>query len=377
LIRFMKAVAVRPAARTVELVDHPAPVIETPTQVALRVLEVGICGTDREIAAFEFGTPPAGADHLVIGHEALAEVLEVGTRVTALRAGDLVVPMVRRPCPHPECSPCRAARPDFCRTGAFRERGIRGAHGFMTERLVEEERSLTVVPSALREVAVLVEPLTIAEKGLLQLFAIQSRLPWTCRHAAAEGPGHCQRALVLGAGPVGLLGAMALRVRGFETSVFSLEPDDHPKAQLVRAIGARFVSAATHRPATLARDLRPVDVLYEAAGASRLALEGVDLLAPNGVAILTGVPGHRAPSDFDTDALVRRLVLGNQVLLGTVNAGPDGFTAAIADLETFDRRWPGPLRGLVTGRFPIEAYRELLLGPAAGIKSLVSFGRPV
>jgi glucose 1-dehydrogenase len=372
----MKAVAVRPAARTVELVDHPAPAIQTPTEVLLRVLEVGVCGTDREIAAFEFGTPPAGAGHLVIGHEALAEVLEVGPRVRALRAGDLVVPMVRRPCPDPSCGPCRASRPDFCRTGAFVEHGIRGAHGFMTERLVEEERFLTVVPRALRESAALVEPLTIAEKALLQLFAVQSRLPWTCPHAVAEGPGHCHRALVLGAGPVGLLGAMALRVRGFETSVFSLESEDHPKAALVRAVGARFVSAATHPPRTLARALGPVDVLYEAAGASRLALEILELLAPNGVAILTGVPGRHAPSEFDTDGLVRRLVLGNQVVLGTVNAGGDGFAAAIADLETFDRRWPEPLRRLVTGRFPIESYRELLLGAPAGIKSLVSFERP-
>ncbi|MET0551888.1 MAG: glucose 1-dehydrogenase [Vicinamibacteria bacterium] len=372
----MKAVAVRPHARTIELVDHPAPAIESPTQVSLRVLEVGICGTDREIAAFEFGTPPAGAGHLVIGHESLAEVTEVGPRVTALRPGDLVVPTVRRPCPDAACGPCRASRADFCRTGAFIEHGIRGAHGFMTERLVEEERYLTAVPRALREVAALVEPLTIAEKGLLQLFAVQSRLPWTCPHAAVEGPGHCHHALVLGAGPVGLLGAMALRVRGFDTSVYSLEPEDHPKAALVSAIGARFVSAAAHPPADLVRVLGPVDVLYEAAGASRLALGILDLLAPNGVAILTGVPGRHAPSDFDTDGLVRRLVLGNQVLLGTVNAGSDGFTAAIDDLERFDRRWPGPLRGLVTGRFPIEAFRELLLGPPTGIKNLVSFEVP-
>jgi threonine dehydrogenase-like Zn-dependent dehydrogenase len=369
----MKAVAVRPDARTVELVDHPAPAIRTETQVLLRVLEVGICGTDREIAAFEFGTPPAGARHLVIGHESLAEVIEVGARVAALSPGDLVVPMVRRPCPEPGCGPCRTSRADFCRTGAFIEHGIRGAHGFMTERLVEDERYLAAVPRALREVAALVEPLTIAEKGVLQLFAVQSRLPWTCPHAALEGPGHCHRALVLGAGPVGLLGAMALRVRGFETSVYSLEAEDHPKAALVRAIGARFVSAAAHPAATLSRALDPVDVLYEAAGASRLALGILDLLAPNGVAILTGVPGRHAPADFDTDGLVRRLVLGNQVLVGTVNAGSDGFAAAIGDLATFDRLWPGPLRSLITGRFPIEAYRELLLDPPTGIKNLVSF----
>lgn len=372
----MKAVAVRPADRTLELVDHPAPAIAAPTQVLLRVRDVGICGTDREIAAFQFGTPPRGARHLVIGHESAAEVVEVGSGVTRLRPGDVVVPMVRRPCPDDACRPCREYRPDFCRTGTFTEHGIRGAHGFLTERLVEDERYLVAVPRALGEAAVLVEPLTIAEKGLLQLEAVQSRLPWACGHSRALGPGHCHRALVLGAGPVGLLGAMALVVRGFDTAVLSLEADDDPKAHLARALGARYLCAADRPLAGLPAELGPIDVLYEAAGASRLALDALAALAPNAVAILTGVPHRHAAAAFDPDPFVRGLVLGNQVLLGTVNAGPDAFAAAVADLEEFDRRWPAELRGLVTGRFPIEAYRDLLLGAPAGIKNLVSFERP-
>jgi threonine dehydrogenase-like Zn-dependent dehydrogenase len=369
----MKAVAVRPADRVLEIVDHPEPSFSAPTQALLRVLDVGICGTDREIASFEFGTPPRGADHLVIGHESAAEVVEVGPGVTRLRPGDVVVPMVRRPCPAPGCRPCRHDRPDFCGTGRFLEHGIRGAHGFMTERLVEDERYLVAIPRALRAVAALVEPLTIAEKALLQLEAVQSRLPWTCAHAPLLGPGHCHRALVLGAGPVGLLGAMAFAVRGFETIVLSLEPEGHPKAELARAIGARYVAAADRPIDALLLALDPIDVLYEAAGAPRLALDALAALAPNAIAIVTGVPHRHAGAGLDPDRFVRGLVLGNQVLLGTVNAGPDAFTAAVRDLEQFDRRWPGPLRGLITGRFPIEACRELLLGPPTGIKSLVSF----
>jgi threonine dehydrogenase-like Zn-dependent dehydrogenase len=371
----MKGVAVRPADRTLAIVERESPAIAAPAQVLLRVLEVGICGTDREIAAFQFGTPPRAAEHLVIGHEASAEVIAVGSGVTRVRPGDVVVPMVRRPCPDAACRPCRDDRPDFCRTGSFLEHGIRGAHGFLTERLVEDERYLVPVPPALREVAVLVEPLTIAEKAILQLQTVQSRLPWTCGHARELGPGHCHRALVLGAGPVGLLGAMALAVRGFDTCVLSLEAEDDPKAHLARAIGARYLRAADHPLAGLAGELGPIDVLYEAAGASRPALAALAALAPNAIAILTGVP-HGQPAAFDPDPFVRGLVLGNQVLLGTVNAGPDAFAAAVADLGEFDRRWPGPLRALVTGRFPIDAYRELLLGPPRGIKNLVSFGGP-
>jgi threonine dehydrogenase-like Zn-dependent dehydrogenase len=243
----------------------------------------------------------------------------------------------------------------------------------MTEFVVEEEAYLNPVPRALRDVAALVEPLTIAEKSLLQLFDLQKRLPWACPHAETSGPGHCHRALVLGAGPVGLLGAMALAVRGFDTYVFARDAETSGKAELTRSIGARYVSAATHSVEALRDTLGVFDVIYEAAGSSRLAFDSLGALGPNGVAILTGVPGLRGRSEVDTDRVMRSLVLANQIVLGTVNAGRDGFGAAIADLVEFERRWPTALRGLVTGRHPMEAYRELLLGRPQGIKNLISF----
>jgi len=369
----LKAIAVRPAQRTVELIEHPDPTIETATQARLRVLEVGVCGTDREICNFDYGTPPPGSDHLVIGHESLTEVVEVGPGVTSVQPGELVVPTVRRPCPHAHCWPCRSGRPDFCRTGDIRERGIKEAHGYMTEYVVEEEQYLNPVPRDLREVAALVEPLTIAEKSLLELFDLQERLPWACPHAEAEGPGHCHKALVLGAGPVGLLGAMALVVRGFETFVFSRDPGTSPKAGIARGFGAKYVSAATDPLETLRGTIGPFDVIYEAAGSSRLAFDSLSTLGPNGVAILTGVPGLHAGSQVDTDRVMRNLVLLNQIVLGTVNAGRDGFGAAIADLAEFKRRWPAALSGLISGRHPIESFRELLLGQPGGIKNLISF----
>src|SRR5262245_47324345 len=127
----MKAVAVTQTERTVDLIELPEPRLRHASDVLLRMVDVGICGTDREICAFAYGTPPAGAQHLVIGHESVGEVVEVGSAVDTLRVGDLVVPMVRRPCPHDHCLACRAGRQDFCYTGDFRERGIKMAHGFM------------------------------------------------------------------------------------------------------------------------------------------------------------------------------------------------------------------------------------------------------
>jgi threonine dehydrogenase-like Zn-dependent dehydrogenase len=370
----MKAIAVAPKSREVRLLDVPEPRLEKPTQARLRMLDVGVCGTDREICAFEYGTPPPGSDHLVIGHESLGEIVEIGAGVTGLRPGDLVVPMVRRPCPHDHCAACRLDRQDFCFTGDFRERGIKEAHGYMTEQVVEEEKWLVPVPRELRDVAVLVEPLTIAEKALIQLWQIQERLPWGCPHKPGKNHGHCRRALVLGAGPVGLLGAMALAAHDFETIVYSRDREPNPKADLVKAIGGRYVSSEEVAPDALAARFGNIDVVYEAAGASKVAFEIMQALGPNSAFVFTGVPGRKAPVELDTDLLMRNLVLRNQIVYGTVNAGRDAFEAAIRDLADFAARWPAALRSLITARHPVEAHRDLLLGRPSGIKNVIAFG---
>ena len=355
----MKAVGVFPANREVKLVDHAEPRIDAPDEVKLRMLAVGVCGTDREIAAFEYGASPAGSDYFVLGHESLGEVVETGSAVESVHRGDLVVAMVRRPCPHASCPACRAGHQDLCITGDYRERGIKDLHGFMTEFVVDQERYLNVVPPELRDVAVLVEPLTIAEKALLQVKSIQHRLPWT---------GAQQRALVLGAGPVGLLGAMALVNAGFETHVYSREP----ASRIVPAIGATYHSSAGEPTEKVAASIGNIDLIYEATGASQFAFEVLRLLGANGVFVLTGVPGRDESVSLDTDRIMRNLVLKNQIVLGTVNAGQDAFQAAISDLAAFHKRWPAALSSLLTGHYPIDAFRDLLYGKPAGIKNVIS-----
>jgi threonine dehydrogenase-like Zn-dependent dehydrogenase len=369
----MKAVAVVPADRRVDLIEEAEPRLRGPSDVRLRMLEVGVCGTDREICTFQYGTPPPESEHLVIGHESLGLVTEVGSGVSRLKPGDLVVPMVRRPCPHATCVACRAGRQDFCFTGDFSERGIKSLHGFMTEYVVDDERYMHLVPRELREVAVLVEPLTIAEKALIQVDQVQQRLPWACPAEPGRMREACHRAVVLGAGPVGLLGALALRVAGYDTAVYSRERAPNPKADLVAAVGGRYFSSEETPLATLAETIGNVDLVYEATGASRLAFEAMKALGTNGVFIFTGVPGRKAPVEIDTDVIMRNLVLKNQVVFGTVNAGPEAFEAAIRDLTLFQQRWPAAVGALITGRFPAEAYHDLLVGPARGIKNVIAF----
>jgi threonine dehydrogenase-like Zn-dependent dehydrogenase len=369
----MKAVAVVPGSREVMLLQQEPPRLTTPTQVGLRMLDVGVCGTDREICAFQYGTPPAAERHLVIGHESLGEVVEVGSGVSRLAVGDLVVTMVRRPCPHAHCTACRAGRQDFCFTGDFAERGISRLHGFMTELVVDEERWMHPVPRALRDVGILVEPLTIAEKALIQVDQVQQRLPWACEFVPGKGRQACHRAVVLGAGPVGLLGAMALVARGFDTAIYSREPAPNPKAEVAAAIGARYFSAEETSLEQLVEEVGNIDLVYEATGASSIAFEMMKALGTNGIFVFTGVPGRKAAIEIDTDVIMRNLVLKNQVVFGTVNASHQAFAAAIEDLGTFAERWPAALRTLITGRHPAEAYRDLLVGPAQGIKNVLSF----
>ncbi len=368
----MQAVAVVPDKREVALVTQPVPELRGPREVKLRMLEVGVCGTDKEICAFDYGTPPAGSAHLVIGHESLGEVLEVGPEVMGFAPGDLVVTTVRRPCRHAHCLTCRAGRQDFCFTGDFTERGIKQQHGFMTEFVVDDFGYMNLVPRELRQVGVLVEPLTIAEKALLQIWDVQERLRWTDA-CPGEPMGKGRRAVVLGAGPVGLLGAMALIVSGFETTVYSRDLPDGPKAALVRALGARYVSSQLADARALAEQVGPIDLVYEAVGVARLIFDVLEVLAPNGAFVLTGVPPLGDALPVAAQRLLRQAVLGNQVILGSVNAGKDAFEGAIRHLAVFQKRWPEALAALVTGRYPLGAYRELLLGRPSGIKNVISF----
>jgi threonine dehydrogenase-like Zn-dependent dehydrogenase len=357
----MKAVAAFPAQKQISIVDREPPSLSSQSQAKLRMLEVGICGTDREICRFDYGIPPAGQEYLVLGHESLGQVVEVGAGVSRVKPGDLVVTMVRRPCPHENCVACRAGRQDFCYTGDFTERGIKGAHGFMTEFVVDDEQYMNVVPPALRDIGVLVEPLTIAEKALIQLAQVQQRLPW------ASNSRH--RAVVLGAGPVGLLGAMALVTAGFDTYVYSRS--NQPLGPLVESFGATYIPAETNTMDQMAGRVGAIDLIYEATGASRLSFEALKVLGLNAVFIFTGVPGRKGPIEVDTDLLMRDMVLKNQIVYGTVNAGRDAFEAAIRDLGVFQSRWPEAVKSLITGRYPMEQYQELLLGNPAGIKNVI------
>lgn len=288
--------------------EMPEPGALRPGEVRFRVREVGICGTDRELASFAIGFPPRGASRLVLGHEALGQVVDTGTGTDDLKAGDWVVPFVRRPC-SPPCRSCARDRRDLCLTGRAPERGIFGAHGYFTEYAVDAAADVVRVPQELVDVAVLIEPLSVVEK--------------TVETALRLHVEHPRTALVLGAGPIGILAALALQERGLKVAIHSLEPEEHPRARLVRDAGMEYSKRI---------EAEKADVLIEATGSAAAAFAGFRALAPLGVYGILGSPNAQGEVPF-IDMLVK-----NQVLFGSVNAGPGAFARAVTDLARFDRR---------------------------------------
>lgn len=356
----MKSLAVFPGKKETKLIDLPVPGKPGHHEAKLKILEVGICGTDREISHFEYGAPPHGTDHLVLGHEALAQVIEIGDHVQGLKVGDLVVPTVRRPCRHERCLACRSGRQDFCLTGDFTERGIKQAQGFLSEYALEDESYLVRVPEKLRNVAVLVEPLSIATKAGQQAFAIQERIPLPQRHP---------RGLILGAGPVGILGGMVLQSHGFDVYIYSAEASASSKGDLVRSFGATYVSAKDLPLTKFKQQYGSMDMIYEAVGITKVAFESFSTLGPNGICILTGIPGISDTTSVEMGTIMRDLVLNNQLVFGTVNAGTAAFESAIQHLEQFMFLFPESVLSLMS-HYPMSEGPELLKGKK-GIKDII------
>src|SRR5262245_48909836 len=334
----MRAVAVVPGNReSLHVRDDVPDPQPADGEVTVKVLEAGVCGTDVEIHEGQYGQSPPGSPYLVIGHENLG-VVESAQAGAPFAAGDLVVATVRRPCPE-ACRPCASDQNDMCLTGNFLERGIKGIHGFMSERYAESGRYLVKVPARLRPFAVLMEPMSIVQKGIEQAWRIQTRLAWDPRIA-----------VVLGAGPVGILAAVRLRLQGLDVWVAALEPEGSSKDLLLREIGVRYLSTKTHPLDSLPGRLGRIDVVFEATGAEAVVFPAMRILGPNGICILSSVTGGDRKLEVDVAAWNQAMVLGNRLAFGTVNAGRRHFEAAARDLEACDSRHPGWLGRLITRR---------------------------
>ncbi|HTT15257.1 MAG TPA: glucose 1-dehydrogenase [Thermoplasmata archaeon] len=347
----MRAVVVRPPVPGVALTDVPPPV-RAPGQIRVGVLECGVCGTDHDVASGKYGRAPPGSPYLILGHENLGRVLEGDPSVAGFQPGDLVVATVRRGCGR--CRFCFVNKSDFCESGGFTERGIGGAHGYMTEQYVEVPEYLVHVDPALRPVAVLLEPLSVVEKAILQGQVVLDRKEPTPGHARAAAPS----ALVAGTGAIGMLAAFVLRVRGYEVVAIDRHDDSTPAARTLARVGATHANAAA---GLAVLGSRTFDLVVEATGSVTLDFGLANLLGPNGVLVLTGIPDASGPpTAVSAGTLWREVVLGNRAIVGSVNANRTYFESGLADMATFEARWPGALASLISARRPLADVADVL-----------------
>jgi len=333
----MRALTVLPGkADSLEVGELPDPAAGT-GELLVEGLAVGVCGTDREIAAAEYGQAPPGHERLVLGHESLGRVLSAppGAR---MRPGDLVVGIVRRPDPQP-CGACAHGEFDMCRNGKYTERGIMRLDGYAAQRwTVEADYAVRVEPH-LREVGMLLEPASVLAKAWEQIERIASRAWWEPR-----------RVLVTGAGPIGLLAAMMAVQRGLETHVLD-RVRGGLKPRLVADLGAQYHATSVEQVAGAAMP----DVVVEATGVPSIVFDAIRFNAPAGIVCLTGVSPTSRPLTIDAGGMNRDLVLENDVVFGSVNANHRHYEAAARALERADAAW---LERLITRRVPLERALE-------------------
>lgn len=358
----MKAIAVIPGkAESVHLTEMAKPSVEEVADgrgVLVRVLRVGVDGTDKEINAAEYGAAPEGSDFLVIGHESFGQVEAVGPNVKEFAPGDFVVATVRRP-GHSIYD--LIGTNDMTTDDVYYERGINLVHGFLAEHFADSADFIVKIPQALKEVGVLLEPLTISEKGVTQAYEIQRRLRvW-----------RPQRAAVLGPGTIGLLAALVLRLRGLDVTVFGRNEKPYLNADLVEAIGARYETTTALPIIEGAKKHGPFDIIFEATGFSPLVFESMQALAKNGVLILSSVTGGKRMVEVPADKINLEFVLGNKVMVGTVNANREYFEMGVKDLALAEAQYPGWLARLLTHPVKgLENFRELFekMGADGAIK---------
>lgn len=341
----MQALTISPGQKdSLELRDLPEP-DAAEGSVLVEILSVGLCATDREVIAAEFGTAPANRDYLVMGHENLGRVLEA-PEDSGLAAGDLVVGIVRRPCAE-KCPACAAGEWDMCHTGTYTEHGIEGMDGFARERWRGEPEEMVKLDPSLDRVGVLLEPATILAKAWEQIDRIGSRAYFRPRVAA-----------VTGAGPVGLLAALFGVQRGLEVHVFDLE-EDGPKADLVKELGAVFHTDSLTDSGISA------DIIIECTGAPAVIREVLHRGAKNSVTCLTGVSETGAEEPLDLGALNLGLVMDNRVVFGTVNANRRHYLKAAEVLARTDTGW---LEKIISRRVPLADYARAFEDQGEDIK---------
>jgi threonine dehydrogenase-like Zn-dependent dehydrogenase len=356
----MKAVAVLPGQpNSVHLREIPVPDLATQPHphvclipdgraVLVKVLQIGVDATDREINEALYGNAPPGGNHLVIGHESFGQVAEVGSKVTELKPGDYVSCTVRRP---GDSLFDKIGRNDITSEEVYYERGINLCHGYLTEYFVDDMEYMVKVPRNLKHLGVLAEPASVCAKAIEQAFLAQQRLQvWNPR-----------RAFVLGAGQIGLLATMMLKLRGLEVYTLATKPPRQRKSEIVEAYGSTYVSTRETSMADLANQVGKPDLIFEATGNAEVCFRAMEVLAHNGALIWTSITGGKHEVTLDAAKINLEWVLGNKLLVASVNGNRRHFELGIQALSHGEHTYPGITERILTNPVAgLNGYKEMM-----------------
>jgi threonine dehydrogenase-like Zn-dependent dehydrogenase len=346
----MKAITVEPRKPgSARLEDVPEPEAHEGS-VLVETVAVGVCGTDVEIVDGKYGWAPPGRTRLVLGHESLGRVLDPGAD-SGLKEGDLIAGIVRRPDPVP-CPNCAVGEWDMCRNGQYTEHGIKQIDGFMCERWRIDCQSAVKIDRSLGLLGVLLEPTTVVAKAWEEVTSIGQRAFW-----------EPHRALITGAGPIGLLAAFLGVQRGLEIHVLD-RVESGPKPEIVRHLGA------TYHTGTAAGVGFSPDIIIECTGVSQVIVDSVLAIAPGGILCLTGVGTGNATSPLGAADMATELVLRNNVVVGSVNANKRHWHKASEALARVDRNW---LAKLISRSEKPEDFMSALRRQPNDIKVVIQF----
>jgi glucose 1-dehydrogenase len=348
----MKAIAVTPGkANSVHAEEISKPTVADIADgkgVLVRVLKVGVDATDKEINEALYGNAPPGSDFLVLGHECFGIVEQVGEQVTHVKAGDYVTATVRRP---GGSIYDQIGTYDMTSEEVYYERGINLLHGFLTEYFVDHSAYIVKVPPGLKHLHVLMEPISCAAKAVQQAYEVQRRMKvWRPR-----------RAYVMGAGQIGLLTTLILKLRGLEVYTCARGTGPSLKSSIVEGMEATYVSTKKEPFDTLAAKYGKADLIVDATGNSNIAFESMKLLGNNGVLVWTSITGGNLKTEVHSDKINIDWVLGNKLLLGSVNANREHFEAGIKDLALGEVMYPGVIERILT--HPVDGldnYQEMM-----------------
>jgi glucose 1-dehydrogenase len=343
----MRALAVRPGIKhSAHIAELPEPKLESIPDgrgVLVRTLQVGVDATDMEINEALYGRAPAGYNFLVLGHEVFGVVEAVGSEVTHVKPGDYCTCTVRRPGP---TIYDLIGRNDITGHEEYYERGINLRHGYMTERWVDDAEFVVKVPPGLKHLGVLSEPASVCAKAIEQAYLAQKRLQvWEPKLA-----------FVMGAGQIGLLTTLMLRLRGLQ--VFTVARTPHPglKEEICKAYGATYVSTKETSLEDLVKQVGKPDLIVEATGSSRVAFDSMRVLAINGALVWTSVTGGQKTTEVPSDVINLEWVLGNKLLVGSVNGNRHHFAQGLADLALGEVMFPGVTQRILTT--PVEGFDD-------------------